>query len=366
MYALRRRRLAVSRGSVAAAFMSAVVLVGFSGVADAGIGGGNGGVTGGAIWAEAWWQGSPTGPGPYIPGASGGRAICVWHDLGPTLLDLNTGLSEASIPKSFFSVPQGGGHPGIWGVDTWAVGQSRHGPGYAHFDLIACSNRSGVPQNGGDIDTVLPRAYPPHTTPKIIWLFWDSVPDPPGQGLPPVVHTAFSLTHLPSPTPYTSPSELGGTTNATVVNFPTWLWVGSGIWHTYYAVAEAGGYVATVWAIPQSVHWSASWDFTSPADDPEHGTTLGPEVLDQTCAGPGTAYNPGLPPSAQKSDCTFDFVDSTFGTRQRLSATIAWSVYWALSSPSGVVGGEGSLGTVETTGSIGLRVLQIESILSRG
>jgi hypothetical protein len=366
MHPLRRRLLAASSVSAAAVFGITVALAAFPAIAAAGIGGGSGGLTGGAIWAEAWWQGAPTGPGPWVPGASGGRVVCVWHDLGPTLLALNTGLSEASIPKSFFSAPQGGGHPGIWGVDAWALARSRRGPSYGHFDLIACSNASGVPQNGGDVDTVLPLAYPPHTTPKIIWLFWDDVPDPPSQALPPVVHAAFAMTHLPVPTLHTSPSELAGTPDATVVNFPTWLWVGSGIWHTYYAVAEAGGYVATVWAIPESVHWSASWDFPNPADDPEHGTTLGAEVLDKTCAGPGAAYNPGLPASTQQSACTFDFADSTFGTRQRLSATVTRSVYWALSSPSGVVGGEGSLGTAETAGSIGLRVLQVESILTRG
>jgi hypothetical protein len=155
---------------------------------------------------------------------------------------------------------------------------------------------------------------------------------------------------------------VGRIADSTVVNLPTWLWVDPHSWRTYSASAAAGGYVATVWAVPISVQWMATWDFASPADDPEGGTTFGPEVLDQICDGPGVAYNPAV--TSQRTDCSFDFTQSSFGTHQQLRAAITWDVSWALSDPAGVIGGEGSLGTIVTTGHRRLRVMQVESLIS--
>jgi hypothetical protein len=41
-------------------------------------------------------------------------------------------------------------------------------------------------------------------------------------------------------------------------------------------------------------------------------------------------------------------------------------VWWALSSPTGIVGGEGSLGLAHLRASEGLRVLQVESVIRSG
>jgi hypothetical protein len=198
-----------------------------------------------------------------------------------------------------------------------------------------------------------------------VWLYWDTVPDPPAGGIPGILGEAFDKAHLPSPAIGTSPSEVGGVPDSTVVNLPTWLWVDPGQWRTYRAEATGGGYVATVWATPVDVTWTADWSFPSGADDPEGGTTFGPEQLDQVCDGPGSVYEPDAG-GDQSTNCSFTFTQSSFGTDQSLRAEMKWDVSWALSNAGGVVGGEGSLGTVLTTGTRPLRVLQVESVISSG
>jgi len=329
------------------------------------LGGGSGGLSGDAVWAATWWNGSPQGPGPYLGPAPSGEAICTWHDLGPGLSNLDDGLSEASLPLSFWKARDGGGHPGIWGVDEWAESRMRHAAETDHFDLVACPDADQVPGGGGNVEANLPQAYPPKSRPLYVWLFWDTVPDPPPGGLPGIVGEAFNETAVPSPAIGTSPSEVGGVPDSTVVNLPTWFWIDPDQWRTYSATASGGGYVATVWAVPVSVTWTAAWNFPSSRDDPEGGTTFGPEVLDLICDGPGSVYDPGGN-GDQSTGCSFDFTQSSFGTDQQLGAAVTWDVSWALSNPAGVVGGEGSLGTTVTTGSRPLRVMQVESVISEG
>jgi hypothetical protein len=329
------------------------------------VGGGSGGLSGDAIWARTWWNGSPQGPGPYEGPKQSGKAICIWHDLGAGLANLDNGLSEASLPLSFWEAPDSGGHPGIWGVEEWAEERMLDGTGIDHFDLVACPEAGQVPPSDSDVESDLPRAYPPNSPPLVVWLFWDTVPDPPKGGLPASVGEAFDEADVPSPTIGTSPSGVGGIPDSTVVNLATWLWVDPAQWHTYSARAWGGGYVATVWAMPAYVTWTAAWSFPFPSDDPERGTTFAPEILDQVCDGPGSVYDPGAGGSAS-TDCSFDFTQSSFGTDQRLRATVTWDVFWALSNPAGVVGGEGSLGMLTRSASRPLRVVQVESVISNG
>lgn len=328
------------------------------------VGGGSGGVSGQAIWATTWWTGTPEGPGPVEGAPAGGEGLCIWHDLGPGLANLDEGLSEASLPLSFWEEPDGGGHPGIWGVNEWAMALLARSVATDHFDLVACPASNEVPATSTEVEADLPLAYPPQGPPLHVWLFWDTVPDPPSGGLPGIVGQAYRKTHLPVPVIGTSPSEVGGIADSTVVNLATWLWVDPPGWRTQSAVASGGGYVATVWAVPVSARWLAAWNFPSSADDPEGGTTFGPEILDQTCAGPGAVYNPLI--QDETTDCSFDFTQSSFGTDQTLEAAVTWEVSWALSDGAGTVGGEGSLGTVVMTARRPLRVLQVEAVISDG
>lgn len=336
-----------------------------AGRAGASLGGGYGGSGAGAIWASSWWEGNPQGPGPYTEPPSSGVDLCTWHDVGPEVTNLGLALADANLPSSFWRVPRSGGHPGVWGVLLWATDLAKTAKSTDHFDLVACPQAAEVPANGGDVASDLPRARPPGSQPLYIWVFFDTVVDPPAHHLPAVVATAYAMTKLPDPSLSTSPSRIGSVRHATVVNLPTWLWIDSGIWHTYSARAEAGGLVATVWAYPTSVTWSASWDFPAPSSNPEGGTSLGPERLDQTCDGAGTPYSDGAS-LATPGACTAVFAEPTFGTRQSLSATVHWVVHWAVSNPAGVVGGEGLYPATTTSGHLALRVEQIESVITTG
>ncbi len=331
----------------------------------AGNGGGDGGDGGASIWATSWWAGSPEGPGPDLGGPAGGGGVCIWQDAGATLAEVNAVLAEAGLPASFWTVARGGGHHGIWGVDLWAAASLQSGPPGAHVDLVACSEGDEVPPNGGEVESNLPAVDEPSGRPMHLWLFFDTVPDPPAGDLPPLIGEAWSSARLPRPEIATSPSSIDGVADSTVVNFSTWLWIDPSSWHLVAATAAGGGYVATVWAVPIGLTWHADWSLPSPSDDPEHGVTLRPEQLSLECNGPGAPYEASRP-AAVGSACTATFDQSTFGTVQALAATVAWQVHWAWSDAAGVVGGEGTLPDAVTVGTRGLRVLQVESEVASG
>ncbi|MGO9198172.1 MAG: hypothetical protein ACLQK4_13720 [Acidimicrobiales bacterium] len=334
--------------------------------AEAGYGGGYGGSGGNAIWALAWWAGNPEGPGPFIgpPAEAAGR--CIWHDVGGSTAGLATALSESSLPKSFLTAPLGGSHPGISGVLLWASSLVRRASSTDHFDLVACPSPSLVPAGSADVETDFPLARPPRRKPLWIWVFWDTVADPPANSLPPVIDEALGNAHLRPPAISTSPSDVAGVADSTVVNVPTWLWIDPSVWRQRSATAAAGPIVATVWADPVTVTWTANWDFGAATDDPEHGTTLGPESLATSCPGPGIAYSYSELADGSRGACTAVFTEPTLGTTQALHAAITWTVHWAVSSTSGVVGGEGLLPPSSTSSAAPLRVMQVESIIASG
>jgi hypothetical protein len=333
--------------------------------AAAGYGGGYGGTDGGGLWAAAWWVGNPEGPGPYIGPPSSALSLCSWHDVGGSVTSLGAALTDAGLPKSFWRASRGGAGGGIWAVTRWATPLATAGSGGDHFDLVACPKPGDVPSFAGpDVDSSLPEAHLPNGVPVWEWLFWDTVPDPAPSALPPLIDQAFREIALPRPAISTSPAEVGGIDHATLVNLPTWLWVGSSIWRTFHVTASAGPYVATVWARPVSVTWSAYWNFPVSSADPEHGTTFGPERLAEQCGGPGVPYP--FEAGADGPACTATFSQATLGTWQPLTATVTWNVNWALSDTAGVVGGEGTLPSTTTSSTVPLRVMQIESVISSG
>ena len=352
------RRLLAAGGLVA----SAILLL--ASPAMGGEGGGNGGTGNGSIWSAAWWDGSPQAGGPYIPGSSGGAAVCIWTDVGGTVSDLVANLGTAGLPPDFWPVDNGGYSPGAFHLIAWAGRVGLPKVPYQHFDVVACPQASMEPVPGADIYTALPLAQPPSGSPQDIWIFWDTVPDPPSGALPPVIARAYDSVRLPPVVIHSSPDAVGPIADASIVNFPTWFWIDKSYWHTVVATASAGGFVATVWATPISVTWRASWDLTSPAQDPEGGVDLQPTALDLVCHGPGTPYSSEAQPTASSPDCGTTFTESTFGTTTPLTATVEWQVTWALSSPAGVVGGEGSFPALEQTLSRPLRVVQIESVVN--
>ena len=337
-----------------------------AGTADAGWGGGNGGTSGSGIWADAWWQGDPQGPGPYIPGPSGGVAVCIWTDVGGQLTGLANNLSSVGFPASFWPPANSGYSPGAWHLLEWAARISHGKTPYEHFDVVACPNSGMVPSATSEMYTDVPVAMPPSGVPTYVWIFWDTVPDPPPGVLPPVIDRAYQEVPLLEPAVRTSPASVGGIAHAVVVNFPTWFWLDRSSWRTVEARAVAGGLVATVWAQPASVTFSAAWDFTNPSGNPEGGVDLRPTQLALTCTGPGTPYTAAASPTSSSPDCGTTFTQSTFGTWTPLTATVTWKVTWALTDLAGVVGGEGQLPDLYSTASVPLRALQVESVVSGG
>ena len=76
-----------------------------------------------------------------------GHRLCVWHDIGSSLTNLNSALAGAGLPASFWTAPRGGGYPGIWSVDLWGAALSKAAQSSDHFDLVACPTaRPGAPE----------------------------------------------------------------------------------------------------------------------------------------------------------------------------------------------------------------------------
>jgi hypothetical protein len=327
--------------------------------------GGGAGTGGSSIWAATWWNGNPQGPGPYIPGEYDAAEVCNWTDVGSTVGDVAAALATADLPASFWPVVGSGYTSGALALIRWAERMMKGSGGGDHFDVVACESPAMVPESSGEMYTDIPPANPP-SGPQFIWVFWDTVPGPPAGTVPPLVGEALQRADLPAPKLDTSPKAVGPINDATVVNFPTWLWINAAAWRTIVASAAGGGLVATVWAIPQSVTWHASWDYASAASDPEGGVDLAPTTLDLVCGGPGTPYTPVLAGDAGASspDCGSTFTESTFGDWIPLRASITWDVWWTLTNTAGVVGGEGELSPSVTSSTRGLRVLQVESVVS--
>jgi len=154
-----------------------------------------------------------------------------------------------------------------------------------------------------------------------------------------------SLT-LPSPSISFNPP-----TNA-VVNLATWLWIDPVIWHAYSVSATVGSVSATATALPVSVTWSMG-----------DGSSV-------DCPGPGSAYQPALPATAQTTDCSYSYSTTSAGQPSAngdpdqgafvVSATVDWDVSW---TAQGAVGG-GNLPGLTTTSHVPLRVIQVESVNS--
>ena len=153
---------------------------------------------------------------------------------------------------------------------------------------------------------------------------------------------------LPSPVVNVNPSAFS------VVNLATWLWIDPQIWHPLTASATAGAVTATATAAPVSVSWSMG-----------DGHTV-------TCDGPGSPYQPMIPPDAQSTECSYTYQTSSAGQPSSdgdpnddafaVRATITWTVNWTTTgSPGG-----GALPSLQTSSTIPVRVEQVESVGTSG
>ena len=149
---------------------------------------------------------------------------------------------------------------------------------------------------------------------------------------------------LPAPSMHFNPSD------TSVVNLPTWLWVGAAIWHTYSVTASVGPVSATAVATPRSVTWTLG----------DGGVVI--------CTGPGQPFDQLQPASVQSTSCSYTYRTSSADQPSPdgnpddasfdVNAVVTWSVSWSAQGEPG----QGSLPALTTRTVAPVRVEQVESI----
>jgi hypothetical protein len=166
----------------------------------------------------------------------------------------------------------------------------------------------------------------------------------PGQ----LAERAVNQLQLPAPSVGESPR------GQALVGLPEWFWVTRSQWAPLRQRTAARGVWAAVTARPVSTVWQ-------PGD--------GAPAL--VCAGPGTAYRPGVPASGQSTDCSHTYVTSSAGQPQAggnpndrsftVTVTTRWSVSWV-----GSGGIRGRLPTMTRSTSFRLPVAQRQTVVTGG
>jgi hypothetical protein len=107
-----------------------------------------------------------------------------------------------------------------------------------------------------------------------------------------------------------------------LVGLPEWFWVPPADWHPVQTPpVRAGPVWAVATATPATIVFSPGGGLAS-----------------VSCQGPGTAYNPGLPPTAQHTDCSYTYDEPSVGQPGNVYAadvTILWNVSWVGSGGTG-------------------------------
>jgi hypothetical protein len=133
-----------------------------------------------------------------------------------------------------------------------------------------------------------------------------------------------------------------------LVGLPEWFWIPRAAWGPVSKTVTAGPVWARATAVPVSIEFNAG------------GGQGG-----STCHGPGTAYNPALPLSAQHTTCSFTYRQPSAGQPGNVYAaavTVLWNVFWV---GSGNTGGPVANGRPVTT-PLTLRVAAGEALVTGG
>jgi hypothetical protein len=236
--------------------------------------------------------------------------------------------------------------------------------------VVVCSNGSGTPGSpggggGGGSDpctlSSLPPGYPfPHPAPKGEKWMWMSCQTPgqaglvlvptgsttanPGVNPEQLMQMAQASLKVPVPTPDTAPPR----GDRGLVGLPEWVWLPRGSWHPVTAQVSVGPVWARVTAKPVSISIS-----------PGGGQ---PGV---SCPGPGTAYDPRLPASAQHTECSVTYLRSSLQqprNQYQTSVTVTWTASW---TGSGGAGGAINPPLTQTT-TFGIRVAEGQALVTGG
>jgi hypothetical protein len=149
---------------------------------------------------------------------------------------------------------------------------------------------------------------------------------------------------VPVPAPHTAPPR----GHAGLVGLPEWVWLPASQWQPVSAEVSVGPVWAKVTAVPAHLTISP-----------------GGGLPDTSCAGPGTAYDRRLPASAQHTDCSYTYTQSSDlqpGHAYQTSVTVTWTATW---TGSGGAGGAVNPPLHETTG-FPVRVAEGQALVTGG
>jgi hypothetical protein len=141
-----------------------------------------------------------------------------------------------------------------------------------------------------------------------------------------LLQIAIGELHIPALKPGTAP-PVG---KDGLVGLPEWFWITN--WRPVSVTVTAGPVWARATAVPQQLTFNP-------------GGGLG----SVSCRGPGTAYQPKLPLSAQHTDCSYVYTQPSAGqpgNTYQASVTVSWNISWV---GSGGAGGEVAAGVTATT-----------------
>jgi len=108
---------------------------------------------------------------------------------------------------------------------------------------------------------------------------------------------------------------------AGLVGLPEWFWIPRPAWGPISKTVTAGAVWARATASPQQIVFNP-----------------GGGLPGATCNGPGTAYQPALPPSAQHTTCSYTYDQPSAGepgNAYAASVTVLWNVSWVGSGGTG-------------------------------
>lgn len=243
-----------------------------------------------------------------------------------------TAVTAASAVQAGPAAAAGGPPPGCRVVRTphgWEVicGNGGGGPG---------GGGGGGGSGGGDTCRLftLPPGYPdPYPAPKGETWMWivcqmteqtglvlvptGSTTANPGVTPQQLMQWALAQLSVPAPRPATAPPR----GHDGLVGLPEWVWLPASQWRPVSAQVSVGPVWAKVTAVPGKITIS-----------PGGGQ---PAV---SCAGPGTRYNPKLPASAQHTDCSYTYTQSSDlqpGHAYQVSVTVTWTATWVGSGGAG-------------------------------
>jgi hypothetical protein len=141
-----------------------------------------------------------------------------------------------------------------------------------------------------------------------------------------LLQIAIGELHIPALKPGTAP-PIG---KEGLVGLPEWFWITN--WHPVSVTVTAGPVWARATARPQQLTFNP-----------------GGGLAAVTCQGPGTAYRPALPLSAQHTGCSYTYRQPSAGqpgSAYQASVTVSWNISWV---GSGGAGGEVAAGVTATT-----------------